>query len=80
MHPNVPGLLYVGTTDHPYHDDYLAEGVLRSTDGGLTWEKVNDGLSLLNVSALAVDPFEPSRIYAGTGGNGVFTGRAAAAR
>jgi photosystem II stability/assembly factor-like uncharacterized protein len=75
MHPTVPGVLYAGTTDHPYHDDYAAEGVLKSTDGGRTWAKVNDGLSLFNISSLAVDPDDPTRLYAGTGGNGIFVGQ-----
>jgi photosystem II stability/assembly factor-like uncharacterized protein len=75
VHPAVPGVLYVGTTDHPYHDDYVAEGVLKSADGGRTWAKVNDGLSLLNISTLAIDPHDPARLYAGSGGNALFLGR-----
>ena len=72
--PADPRVVYVGTTDHPYHDDCAAEGVLKSTDGGLTWRKESQGLSLLNVSCVAVDPLDPSIIYAGTGGNSVFVG------
>jgi hypothetical protein len=72
--PADPRVVYVGTMDHPYHDDCAAEGVLKSTDGGLTWRKESQGLSLLNVSCVAVDPLDPSIIYAGTGGNSVFVG------
>lgn len=75
LHPKNPNLLYVGTTDHPYHDDCVAEGVLKSTDGGKTWRKVNEGLSHWNISALAINPHNPSILFAGTGGNGAFIGR-----
>ncbi len=41
-------------------------GVSRSTNGGDTWETINDGLGSLGVLALSVDPTRPSRLYAGT--------------
>lgn len=64
----VPGntdanLLYAGTE---------SGGMLRSLDGGTTWQSVNAGLgllpgTLLGVSALAVDPANDAWIYAATG-------------
>jgi len=74
VHPRDNRRLYVGTTDHPYHDDDRAEGVLRSTNGGATWTRENGGLSLPQVSFLRIDPRDPSVLYAGTGGNSVFIG------
>jgi photosystem II stability/assembly factor-like uncharacterized protein len=68
-------IIYATTTDHPYHDDCVAEGVLKSSDGGKTWRKVNEGLSHLNISCISIDPFDPSRLFVGTGGNGAFIGR-----
>lgn len=68
-------IIYATTTDHPYHDDCIAEGVLKTCDGGRSWLKVNEGLSHLNISCFAIDPFDPSRLYLGTGGNGAFIGR-----
>ncbi|MBC7326739.1 DUF4434 domain-containing protein [bacterium] len=68
-------IIYATTTDHPYHDNCVAEGILKSSDGGKSWRKVNSGLSHLNISCFAIDPFEPSRLYLGTGGNGAFIGR-----
>lgn len=68
-------LLYVTTTDHPYHDDCVALGVLKSSDGGKSWRKVNEGLSHLNISCLAINPFDPSVLYLGSGGNGAFIGK-----
>lgn len=56
-----PTTIYVGTTDR---------GLLKSTDGR-TWATANAGLGLLpgsrlQVDALAIDPAQPSVIYAAT--------------
>jgi photosystem II stability/assembly factor-like uncharacterized protein len=67
--------LYVGTTDHPYHDDYRAEGVLKTTDGGGTWTRENAGLSLPQISFLRLSPHDPAVLYAGSSGNSIFCGR-----
>ena len=41
------------------------EGVLRSTDDGATWSPSNSGItSLVSPRSLAVDPFDPDRMYA----------------
>ncbi len=47
-------------------------GVLRSMDGGLTWERRDGGLPTSDVRTLAVDSPRPERLYVGTYGNGVF--------
>jgi photosystem II stability/assembly factor-like uncharacterized protein len=43
-------------------------GVLRSTDGGKTWRKVNNGIQdcHLNICVLVMDPTNPSTLYAAT--------------
>ncbi len=75
VHPLNPRIIYAATNDHPYHDDCIAEGVLKSDDGGRTWRKVNSGLSHINVNCLAIDPHDPTTLYAGTGGNSAFVGK-----
>ncbi len=67
-------LVVLGTKRHPYHDHAVASGVLMSRDGGRTWRKENRGLSLLCVSTAAFDPRDPSRLYVGAPGNGLFAG------
>jgi photosystem II stability/assembly factor-like uncharacterized protein len=67
-------VLYVGTTDHPFHDNAIAEGVLKSSDGGITWRHQNRGLSHLNISCLNTNPHNPRILYVGAGGNGGFIG------
>jgi len=68
-------ILYVGTNDHPYHDAYAAAGLLKSHDGGLTWQRENSGLSHRGVHCLSISPHDPSLLYLGTGGNGAFIGK-----
>jgi len=72
--PTNPNVIYLGTTDHPYHDANASLGVLKSTDGGKTWQAENAGLANTHISCIAVDPREPWRLYVGTGGNGPFVG------
>lgn len=52
-------------------------GVWRSTDGGSTWQPRTDFMPSLSMGALALDPGNPSIVYAGTGNlfnNGFFKG------
>jgi photosystem II stability/assembly factor-like uncharacterized protein len=46
--------------------------VFKSTDGGENWKAVNNGLTNIDVRALAIDPLTPTTLYAGTWGGGVF--------
>ena len=43
-------------------------GVLRSTDGGASWDATNNGLPSARVTAVALDPSNPSTVYVGTQG------------
>ncbi len=45
------------------------EGVLKSIDGGQTWEHVNNGLNNLYVGSLFMNPRTPDVLLAGTGNN-----------
>jgi photosystem II stability/assembly factor-like uncharacterized protein len=47
-------------------------GVLRSTDGGLTWKEVDVGLSVTSVTAVVPVPSLPGTLYASTNGSGIF--------
>ena len=57
-----PGTFWASGTD----------GVAFSADGGATWNHLDSGLTNTNVQALAIDPSDHTRIYAGTPGDGVF--------
>lgn len=44
------------------------EGVLKSTNNGQTWTAMNDGLTLTNATALAINPLRTSTLYLATAG------------
>jgi|GEM_PF-5580956 len=66
--PNLPASLVF----HPGSADIIfAEtlgGVLRSDDGGGTWQVRSQGFPQAGILSLAVDPADPAVIYAGTNG------------
>lgn len=46
-------------------------GIFRSTDNGASWTAVNNGLTNMDVQALAINSIS-GHIFAGTGGGGIF--------
>ena len=58
--------IYVATGRRWYDNSDKGTGILKSTDGGATWAYANQGLTVLNVSRLAIDPVNPNILYAGT--------------
>jgi WD40 repeat protein/tRNA A-37 threonylcarbamoyl transferase component Bud32 len=59
LDPSNPDVVYVGLTHN---------GVLKTENGGLTWQQVNIGLTNPSISELAIDPANPQIIYAATDG------------
>jgi hypothetical protein len=51
--------------------DMTAGVVYRSTDGGNTWQPINDGLRMRTVNQLALTP-DGASLYAATEGEGVY--------
>lgn len=47
-------------------------GVVKSTDGGVSWEKSDSGITGSDIHALSLNPLEESRVYAFSVSNGVF--------
>jgi photosystem II stability/assembly factor-like uncharacterized protein len=73
--PRSPSTVYAGTH---YSGPWPSAGppplfgkALKSTNGGITWFEVGEGLPGPYFAALVIDPRVPSRIYAATS-NGVF--------
>lgn len=62
--PLQPGRVYAGTDKH---------GLLRSTDGGQTWESA--GLESISIRSVAASPVEPGTVYAGTKPPGLHVSR-----
>ncbi len=70
--PATPGRFYAACREEGY-DVNNGRGVFVSSNHGDTWEPFTlDGLSNYRIGTLIVDPVNPSRLYAGTGGNGFF--------
>jgi hypothetical protein len=66
--PDDPKTLYAGTAGN---GGPTGVGVFRSVDGGASWTPYNEGLTDLNVAALALAPGNPNTLYAATA-DGVF--------
>ena len=63
MDPDIPTTVYAGTS---------CSGVLKSLDGGDSWQPASTGLPGPMVSVLAIDPENPSTLYAGMYYGGLF--------
>ncbi|MCP9454695.1 MAG: hypothetical protein NNA18_01125 [Nitrospira sp.] len=61
-HPTNPDILYVATNDYIY----------KTRDGGRTWSNLSKGMSHSRVISLAIDPWYPATVYAGTKGDAVY--------
>lgn len=67
-------LIILGMNDYALHDSSTGKGIFKSTDGGLTWQQANQGLSCWRTYFLTFDPHNPNIIWLGTSGNGIFRG------
>ncbi len=56
-----------GTTDQTIYVATDSGGIWKSTDGGTNWTPKTDAMPSLNMGAVALDPGNPSIVYAGTG-------------
>src|SRR5215831_14233667 len=70
--PTAPIILYAASSCVRAGGLACNGGVFKTINGGSSWSSVNVGLTNTNVSALAIDPWTPTTLYAGTSGSGVF--------
>jgi len=65
VHPTNPDIVYVASAgqEYTFSDD---RGVYKTTDGGLSWEKVFYKGIKTGVIDLAIDPINPETLYAST--------------
>ncbi len=71
--PSNPDIVYVGTGEPtPGLDNYYGVGLLKSTDGGRTWQHLGkDVFTGLGISAIVVHPNDPNTLYVATTRTGV---------
>lgn len=80
INPDNTDIVYISTgifdreaaNSNPVSDIPGGEGVLKSTDGGQTWNRMNNGLNNLYVGSLFMHPQAPDTLLAGTGCNSYF--------
>jgi tetratricopeptide (TPR) repeat protein/photosystem II stability/assembly factor-like uncharacterized protein len=67
--PRNPNIIYAGTG---FKSNYDGHGIYKSTNGGLSWKSINNGLPVdamylggYYVQAIAIDPYDSQTIYAG---------------
>ena len=72
--PTNPNIIYYGTGEATYSgSSYYGRGLLKSTNGGVTWTNYTNGLpSLTYFSRLVIRPNHPSELLAALGNNGVY--------
>ena len=70
--PSSAAVVYVSGSRYVAATHRCDPAVLRSGDGGATWSPAGAGLPPGTVLALAVDPRDPDRVYAGTFVDGVW--------
>jgi len=63
--PFSPDTIYIGTGDRDAGDSY-SRGVMRSVDGGVTWQSANTGMGNVTVGRLIVDPRNNGVLIAAT--------------
>jgi len=71
--PSNPNIIYAGTGEpSPGLDNYYGMGLLKSTDGGHSWQLLGqDIFSGVAISAIAVHPTNPNLLYVATARTGV---------
>ncbi|MBN1781114.1 hypothetical protein JW948_08330 [bacterium] len=83
IHPENPELIYISTgifdreaaDSDDDKDNPGGEGIVRSKDGGKTWENINTGMENLYVGSLFMHPDNPEILLAGTGNNAYGSGQ-----
>jgi photosystem II stability/assembly factor-like uncharacterized protein len=68
LSPAAPNTVFAARDNYPS----TPGGVMKSLDLGDTWSEASQGITALDIQAVAVDPRDPLSIYAGTGSGFLF--------
>ena len=63
VHPTNPDIVYVAATGHGWTDNAM-RGVFKTTDGGMTWDKIYYKSERTGANDLVMDPGNPDVLYA----------------
>lgn len=66
--------LILDRPEQPFDPTKVSHGVFKSTNGGTTWDDMNNGLdsTTKNIQTIAIHPQDPDIIYIGIYGSGVY--------
>jgi photosystem II stability/assembly factor-like uncharacterized protein len=67
------GIVINPTNQNTMYIAGLDSGVYKTSNGGLTWTQMNNGMSYFHVQCLAISASNPSTLYAGTDSLGSWT-------
>jgi len=67
-----PNIIYAGGGGLGHYGPYIETGAYKTTNGGVTWTQINNGLTDPAVQALWVDQKNPNTVLAGTFSKGIF--------
>lgn len=71
-HPTDPDIVFAGV-QHPWNGmKGTTAGIYRTLDGGASWANLTDGLNHGQIMALRLNTHDPTQLWAGTNGGGVF--------
>ncbi len=75
--PADPNLIYAASSSAMSDGGYdsASHGVLRSDDGGQTWQPVNDGLDWPFAVTVTFNLADPAAVFIGSPGPGIYSGR-----
>jgi photosystem II stability/assembly factor-like uncharacterized protein len=76
MDPHALNVLYAGTGEGNFaSDSYYGNGILKTTDGGITWSLLaNTTFSMSRFCRIVVNPSTPSIVFAALGSGGTASG------
>ncbi len=71
--PRHPNTIYVGTGEpSPGQDNYYGAGILKSTDGGHSWQRLGiDQFNGLGIISILIDPTNTNVLYAASSRSGI---------
>src|SRR5664279_3836599 len=70
--PAIPAAIASYPASRTIYIGSIGGGVLKSTNGGETWQSASNGLGETQIFSLAINPFNPNVIFAGSTGDGAF--------
>ena len=63
--PTNSDIVYLSTGRRWVDSTDFGSGIVKTTDGGLSWQRITTGITASNISSIAIDSDDPQTLYAG---------------